>query len=241
MPLKNPKRVLDIGTGTGAWAMDFADRWPTTEVLGTDISAIQPSYIPPNCRFEIHDVESDWTFPKNHFDLIHIRYLVGSIGDWDALMKKAFDHLAPGGYLEIGEQKVRMFSNVEGGVTPAMSQYFDVFDDACKAAGKDVLSVDKFADKLKKAGFDDVEEKIYRIPVARWPKDPKLKEIGLFAALAHTDGFEAYGLGLYTAFKGWEPEKAKAFFKALKADLAKKHQLFTYRYNYVARKPLEKC
>lgn len=24
-PVKNPKRVLDLGTGTGVWAMDFAE------------------------------------------------------------------------------------------------------------------------------------------------------------------------------------------------------------------------
>ena len=41
-PVKAPKKVLDIGTGTGIWAMDFGDEFPEAEVIGTDISPIQP-------------------------------------------------------------------------------------------------------------------------------------------------------------------------------------------------------
>ena len=39
---KNPQNVLDIGTGTGIWAIDFADEYPSAKVVGTDLSPIQP-------------------------------------------------------------------------------------------------------------------------------------------------------------------------------------------------------
>jgi tRNA G46 methylase TrmB len=41
-PVKAPRKVLDVGTGTGIWAMDFGDEFPEAEVIGTDISPIQP-------------------------------------------------------------------------------------------------------------------------------------------------------------------------------------------------------
>jgi ubiquinone/menaquinone biosynthesis C-methylase UbiE len=41
-PLKDPKAMLDVGTGTGIWAMDAADTFPDSEVVGFDISLIQP-------------------------------------------------------------------------------------------------------------------------------------------------------------------------------------------------------
>lgn len=42
-PIEAPGKVLDIGTGTGIWAMDLGDEFPEAEVIGTDISPIQPS------------------------------------------------------------------------------------------------------------------------------------------------------------------------------------------------------
>lgn len=42
-PIETPSKVLDIGTGTGIWAMDLGDEFPEAEVIGTDISPIQPS------------------------------------------------------------------------------------------------------------------------------------------------------------------------------------------------------
>ena len=49
--------VLDIGTGTGIWAVEFADLYPEAKVTGTDLSAVQPEFVPPNVSFEICDAE----------------------------------------------------------------------------------------------------------------------------------------------------------------------------------------
>ncbi|KAJ0299997.1 hypothetical protein COL516b_008735 [Colletotrichum fioriniae] len=38
------KRVLDAGTGTGIWAMDYADAHPEAKVIGVDLSNIQPKW-----------------------------------------------------------------------------------------------------------------------------------------------------------------------------------------------------
>lgn len=78
----NPQRVLDIGTGTGIWAIDFADQYPSAQVIGTDLSPIQPSWVPPNCKFEIDDAEMEWTYQANSFDFIHVRSLFGCVADW---------------------------------------------------------------------------------------------------------------------------------------------------------------
>lgn len=52
---KTIQKAVDIGTGTGIWAIDFADEFPDTEVIGTNVSPIQPSWVPPNVKFEIDD------------------------------------------------------------------------------------------------------------------------------------------------------------------------------------------
>ncbi|KLO92449.1 Uncharacterized protein LW93_12023 [Fusarium fujikuroi] len=96
----HPQRVLDLGTGTGIWAMDFADDLPSAEVLGTDLSPIQPQWTPPNCRFEVDGFEAEWLY-HTPFDFIHARELEGCISDDNWFLQQALQHLAPGGYFEM--------------------------------------------------------------------------------------------------------------------------------------------
>ena len=75
--------------GTGIWAIDIADQYPSAEVIGTDIATSQPSLVPPNLRFEIDDMEEEWMYASK-FDLIHMRMLGGAIRDWPRLMSQIF-------------------------------------------------------------------------------------------------------------------------------------------------------
>jgi 2-polyprenyl-3-methyl-5-hydroxy-6-metoxy-1,4-benzoquinol methylase len=36
-PLETPYRIVDIGTGTGIWAIDMADMYLGTDVIGNDL------------------------------------------------------------------------------------------------------------------------------------------------------------------------------------------------------------
>lgn len=71
---------------------DFADEFPSAEVIGTDLSPIQPLFVSPNCRFEIDDACSEWTYAPNTFDFIHIRAMYGSVADWPALYTEVFKY-----------------------------------------------------------------------------------------------------------------------------------------------------
>ena len=93
-PIDHPQNVLDVGTGTGIWAIDFADMHPESKVIGNDISPIQPSWVPPNLIFEVDDVEEPWAY-TDRFDYIHMRSLSGSIADWGNLLKNTYKYVYP--------------------------------------------------------------------------------------------------------------------------------------------------
>jgi len=55
--VRNPRSILDLGTGKGAWAADIAREFGTAdEVVGVDIHAVDSSHFPPNCRFEVYSL-----------------------------------------------------------------------------------------------------------------------------------------------------------------------------------------
>jgi SAM-dependent methyltransferase len=90
-PLENPQEVLDIGTGTGIWAIDMADEYPSAVVTGIDLSPIQPSWIPPNLRFLVDDAESEWSHGRSRFDYVHARHVCMAIKDWPRLLEQAYE------------------------------------------------------------------------------------------------------------------------------------------------------
>lgn len=88
-PIRKPTEILDIRTGTGIWAIDVANAYPNTKVTGTDLSSIQPTWVPPNVNFQVDDCQLEWTF-KTKFDLIHTLCMTECIKDWDHLFQQAF-------------------------------------------------------------------------------------------------------------------------------------------------------
>jgi hypothetical protein len=67
------------------------DKFDSANILGIDLSPIQPDWVPPNVRFMVDDAESPWLHPRNHFDYIHSRHTVMGIKDWPRLMRRSYE------------------------------------------------------------------------------------------------------------------------------------------------------
>lgn len=69
----------------------------------------------------------------------------------------------------------------------------------------------KIANALKEAGFVDVVENRWPVPIGGWPKDPKLKELGICNLEFHDQSLEGFSMFLLTQVMGWESIPAGVF------------------------------
>jgi hypothetical protein len=61
----------------GAWALEVAEERPDAQILGMDLSPVQPNVVPQNCEFIVGDLTEglDGQFDPGSFDLVHSRYV----------------------------------------------------------------------------------------------------------------------------------------------------------------------
>ncbi|KAE9378826.1 methyltransferase, partial [Stipitochalara longipes BDJ] len=237
---KAPERVLDFGTGTGNWAVDFADEFPTTTVIGTDLSPIQPSFVPPNCTFFLEDSEVEWAFgPDDAFDYIHGRAMGGSIRDWKELFEKIYKHLKPGGWVEIQEYETWCQpDDPKDESPPYLMKWLKSINEASEAFGKKLNVAPHFQENMIEAGFVEVEDVVHKVPIGAWSQDPKAKEIGYLQRLHMLDAVEPYSLALYTRSLGWSLEETTELVNHVRSDFANpKHHLYSYFHFVRGRKP----
>jgi hypothetical protein len=89
-PIQRSNRFLDLGTGTGGWAVDAGDLFQEAVIFGADLSPIQPGRVPPNVQFHVMDIEEDWRYSEP-FDLIRsARMLCGSVANRSKFFAQAY-------------------------------------------------------------------------------------------------------------------------------------------------------
>lgn len=102
-----PSQVLDIGTGSGRWAIEVADDYPNACVIGMDLAPIQPQSIPRNCEFIVGDLTQDLDrFDSASFDLVHSRMVHAGVTreEWRRYIEETYRMLLPGrGWAQFAE------------------------------------------------------------------------------------------------------------------------------------------
>jgi len=119
-PLDNPQTILDIGTGSGIWAIETGEKFPSAEVIGVDRNAVLPRPTPSNVRFQQLDILADpLPFTAGSFDVVHVRLLLLHLPNPQAALERIASLVRPGGWLLVEE--VSMDGEVKGNANAVCS------------------------------------------------------------------------------------------------------------------------
>ncbi|KAL0946581.1 hypothetical protein HGRIS_012783 [Hohenbuehelia grisea] len=184
------RRVLDLGTGGGFWAIDMADEFPRAEVIGVDLAPIQPRSVPPNCTFELCDLDQ-WNlpYPDNHFDLIHARSMHTGIHNYPRLLHEIGRLLRPGGLVILIEPD--LIPIVDGKPAPQLTDtsssqgwlaFWDTYRACLVQQGIDVTVPSRLPELLAATNiFQHVVTQDGNIPIGFYPPDQLSLTVGQFA------------------------------------------------------------
>ncbi|RXK38724.1 hypothetical protein M231_04034 [Tremella mesenterica] len=179
------KRLLDIGTGTGIWAIEMALEFPHVEVLGMDLAPVQRTEgVPDNCHFQVDDAALGLPFSDGYFDAVHARLVIIGIRNWKSLIQEVIRVTKPGGlvvFVEMDalltmdgiprdEQRIR---------APGFTKFSDYLERAIGTRGLDVIAGGTTIPRLLSQQPILGQNRCYAsLPMWPWSNDPILRKTG---------------------------------------------------------------
>jgi hypothetical protein len=111
--------------------------------------------------------------------------------------------MASGGYIEQVELDIRPKS--EDGSLPADSilfQWNTIGVNWARATGKTFFVANAVKEQIANAGFVDVVEQIFKLPLGPWSSDDRFKNIGRFFLQFWREGMEGWVMAIATRHLG---------------------------------------
>ncbi|KAA1469613.1 S-adenosyl-L-methionine-dependent methyltransferase [Dentipellis sp. KUC8613] len=100
-PLENPKKILEVGAGSGAWAIQAAIQYPDAEVIAADMAPLPERPLPPNVKFQQLNIFDPFPFEKGTFDAVHMRFVLMHVPQPNEIVKRLTELVRHGGWLII--------------------------------------------------------------------------------------------------------------------------------------------
>ncbi|KAK3393914.1 sam dependent methyltransferase [Podospora didyma] len=204
-------RVLDIGTGTGVWASEFAAAYPRSSAVGIDLYAPSITPVPENCTFRVLDAEtSNWDLElENKFDIIHGRMFLFLLKDPNAMLDRCLNALQPGGTIEFQEMQHPYQTDdltLAAQDTPTL-RFARLHVEAAARCGYDRTVACRLPDALKHVGFHDVKVAHYKVPIGPWMESADMKLAGEKYMQCLRWGMLGFSRKVFTEGLGWTEQQ----------------------------------
>ena len=234
-------RVLDLGCGTGIWAIDVANKYPDAFVLGVDLSPMQPTHYPKNCDFYAPwDYESPWaSLGENAWDVIHLQMGCGSVGSWPSLYRRVFAHLRPGAWFEQVEIDFEPRCDDRSLENTALRRWYTVLKQATEQSMRPIAHSSRDTlRQLQDAGFVDIDHQVVGLPLNSWHQDAHEKKVGQWYNLAISESVETLTLAPLSRVFAWQvPEIQKIAGEVKNEAYNSEIHAYNILHIYQARKP----
>ncbi|KAK0702802.1 S-adenosyl-L-methionine-dependent methyltransferase [Lasiosphaeris hirsuta] len=206
-----PSKILDLGTGTGIWAIEVADMYPGAEVTGVDLSPIQPEWMPPNVHFIIDDMEDTW-LAGDGFDFVHLRNVVPILKSPVTVLRNIYANLKPGGWVELQDVDGKVHTD-DASIPPnwSLSLFCDLLTQAFAAFGTDANAAERGRAYMEVAGFVNVRHHAIKLPYGPWARDRTLRVVGEYYRIACEEMFPVVG-AMHLPMLGWSQIEAEVLF-----------------------------
>ena len=201
VPIQEPRDILDVGAGTGRWALEMARLFPKANVIGLDVNPLPIDEAassghgadprPPNYAFVPGNVLEGLPFPDHSFDFVHMRLLIMAIPHdrWPFVVNELIRVTRVGGWVESVETTILQ----NGG--PAMNQIIGWSTAILGRRGVDLMDGERVGDLLRTAGLAQVKMQPVMLPCGEYGG-----RIGKMLAADYISG--AKGLGGLAATLG---------------------------------------
>lgn len=183
----HPQSILDVGCGTGRWAIEMAQLFPEASVIGVDVTpplseqeVTSTDARPDNYAFVMGNILERLPFDEGRFDYVHQRYMIGAIplDFWPHAIAELARVTRPGGWVEVVEA-----GTSEGG-GPALQQADAWVAAVLARRNLDIHLATKIGPWLQAAGLIDVTVRHIDLPLGAYGgRVGTLVEADYFAAI----------------------------------------------------------
>jgi len=178
-PIGKPERILELGAGSGAWAIQAAQLYPEAEIIAVDISPIPQRPLPANVKFQQLDLSnSELPFEPETFDVVHIRFALIHIPNSVDVLRQLTKLVKPGGWFLVEDGVVGIYSEKSGDSTRA--RVADKLEGYLRSKDSDPQIGAKLESVLVETGiFSQVNAQKVRCPLSPgMTADPKSQLLG---------------------------------------------------------------
>jgi SAM-dependent methyltransferase len=172
-PVRQPADILDVGCGSGRWAMEMAALFPNARVVGLDLVPPPDDVVtmgegldtrPANYVFTAGNVLEGLPFADQSFDFVHQRLLITAIPSdrWPAVIQELVRVTRLGGWVELAECGVPQ----DGG--PGYTGLWQSWIDFLAKRNVDFTVGAHTGQMLISGGLANVQQRALNFPMGDW-------------------------------------------------------------------------